>query len=166
MQLRIGLDFGGVIVRSASDSSMEDTALQDPATVVDDDPLPGAIKGVSRLVDASDGNCWIVSKAGLRMQARSLRWLDSTAFYSRTGLCKDHVRFCVSRQDKAAICTELGITHFMDDRIHVMQILRAVVPHLFLFSAVDEGKLAPSWATHVSSWTEATDLILRTIEEG
>jgi hypothetical protein len=158
-RLRIGLDFGGVIVRAASANATEDTGLHEPGKVVDE-ALPGSIEGVSRLVDASDGNVWIVSKAGAKMQARTLQWLHNTGFYSQTGLSRDHVRVCVSREQKAPICTELAITHFMDDRVHVMQILRDVVPNLFLFQPTEEKKAIPGWATHVSNWMEATALIL------
>src|SRR5437762_193257 len=130
-QPRIGLDLGGVIVRAASRSATDDTELHDPADVLDE-PLPRAVDGVARLVDATDGDVWIVSKAGERMQARTLHWLDDTRFYSRTGLSKDHVRFCLTREQKAPVCTELAITDFMDDGVHVLQTLRYVVANLGL----------------------------------
>ena len=162
--LRIGLDFGGVIVSAAAARSpTDDTELHDPREVLDE-PLSGAIEGVSRLVEATDGDVWIVSKAGAKMQARTLRWLDDTSFYSRTRLSKDHVRFCLTREEKAPVCVELGITHFMDDRVHLMQILRNVVPNLFLFSPLQQRKAIPSWVTPVSNWSEATAVILRATE--
>jgi hypothetical protein len=64
------------------------------------------------------------------MQERTLTWLQSVDFCSRTGLQPDHECFCLQREGNASICRELEITHFIDDRVHVMQILRGVVPHL------------------------------------
>lgn len=84
-RIRIGLDFGGVIVPAASDKSKEDTALRHGALLLDD-PLPGAVEGVAALVQASGGNVWIVSKAGLRTQARTRHWLDATRFFPERGL--------------------------------------------------------------------------------
>ena len=57
-----------------------------------------------------------------------MTWLQSVDFFSRTGLHKDPLRFCLQREDKASICRELEITHFIDDRVHLMQILRGVFP--------------------------------------
>jgi hypothetical protein len=53
--------------------------------------------------------------------------------FSRTGLNQEQVRFCLKREDKATVCRELEISHFIDDRVHIMQILRGVVLSLCLF---------------------------------
>ena len=67
------------------------------------------------------------------MQELTLSWLQSVDFFSRTDLQPDHVCFCLQREDKENICRGLRITHFIDDRVHIMQILRRVVPRLCLF---------------------------------
>lgn len=51
------------------------------------------------------------------MQERTLAWLQSVDFFSRTGLQPVHVRFCLQRQDKENICRELGISHFIVDLV-------------------------------------------------
>lgn len=147
---RIGVDFGGVIVRLIDRVQSEDSAFvraEDRQAAHD-----GAVDGVRQLVEWTDGQVWIVSKAGPRMQANSLAWLEATSFYESTGLSEDHVHFCRERQGKAPICAELGITHFIDDRVNLMQILRGTVPNLFLFGP--EASECPSWATPARNWTE------------
>ncbi|MDP3770860.1 MAG: hypothetical protein Q8R16_01000, partial [bacterium] len=52
--------------------------------------------------------------------------------YERTGIGRDHVRFCRERHEKAGICEELGITHFVDDRLEVLGNL-TTVGTLYLF---------------------------------
>lgn len=131
MSMRIGLDFGGVIVRGRDHAQGEDTDIGDGdgAQVAN----VGAFEAVSQLVSACDGCVWIVSKAGPKMQVRTLAWLEAVSFFTRTGLSADHVKFCLQREDKKVICSDLGLSHFVDDRIHVMQILLHTVPHLYLF---------------------------------
>ncbi len=48
-------------------------------------------------------------------------------------MCAEHVRFCRERPQKLPICAELGITHFIDDHMEIMDVLRPIVPHLYLF---------------------------------
>ena len=67
------------------------------------------------------------------MQERTLTWLQSVDFFSRTGMQPDQVRFCLQREEKATLGTELAISHCIDDRVRVMHILRGVVSHLCLF---------------------------------
>lgn len=154
--MRVGIDFGGVIVRRENEVPGEDTDLNeaDGTEVVQ----PGVFEAVARIVSACGGAVWIVSKAGPRMQARTLAWLEAAAFFSRTGLEAEHVRFCARREDKQAICKELGLTHFVDDRIHVMQILRGTVPNLCLFGPAEDRRYCPPWATFVQTWDQVANL--------
>ena len=83
-------------------------------------PLANAVRNICALVDAFDGNVWIVSKAGARTESLTRRWLGARNFFGETGLEEDHLRFCRERSDKQPICSELGVTHFVDDRVHIM----------------------------------------------
>ncbi len=149
---RIGLDFGGVIVESKRSSVGEDTVLASTDGI--QIARPGVFNAVEELVSLCEGRIWIVSQAGLRTQAGTRKWLETTDFFGRTGLEPEHVRFCLEREGKLGICRELAITHFVDDRIHVMQILRHDVPHLYLFGQAGDEKYCPPWATFVSSWAQ------------
>ena len=103
----------------------------------------------------SSGSVWIVSKDGERMQERTLGWMASVNFHSRTGIDLGHVRFCREREQKREICCELGITHCVDDLVHVMQILRGAVPNLYLFGPVERARSGPPWAKFVSAWARS-----------
>ena len=157
MEMRVGLDFGGVIVPKGKSRAGEDTALEGSEGC--GHAQKGAFEDIQRIVAACDGRVWIVSKAGPRMQARTRQWLASADFWARTGMVTGRVRFCLEREEKAQLCSELGITHFVDDRVHVMQILRPVVPHLYLFGDEGDERLCPPWATFVKDWAQVADRI-------
>ncbi len=163
MTARVGIDFGGVIVMHWKGVLGEDTSLKgtDGYQVVRD----GAYDAVRQIVLACDGRVWIVSKAGQRMQALTLAWLDAVYFFSRTGLKRDHVRFCLKREDKEKICRDLKINYFIDDRIHIMQILRYAVSHLYLFGDQGDEKFCPPWATFVSTWDQVVDMVTASIKK-
>jgi hypothetical protein len=74
-----------------------------------------------------------VSKCGVRVERRTLRWLDGHDFYRRTGVDPAHVRFCRARADKRLHAVELGLIHFVDDRPEVHAALHGVVEHQYLF---------------------------------
>ena len=158
ISMRIGLDFGGVILRLRDQRSREDTSLDraDGIEIAHD----GAIDGVRTMVAQTCGSVWIVSKAGTRMQETTRNWLDSVDFFTQTGMAPENLRFCLERSEKNAICRSLDISHFVDDRIHIMQILRHSVPHLFLFGPEENRHFSPPWATFVTSWTDLVGKVL------
>jgi hypothetical protein len=120
---------------------------------------------IHKIISICEGRVWIISKAGPRMQARTRAWLDTVDFFSRTGLDVEHVRFCLERQEKEAICRELGISHFVDDHVHVMQILRHTVPHLYFFGEQGRKRFCPPWATFVSNWAEVVELLTSSLSK-
>lgn len=163
MKACVGIDFGGVIVKNRKLSPNEDTGLvgTDKAEVAQD----GVFEAIREIVLICDGLVWIVSKAGPRMQSRTREWLNAVDFFSRTGLDPYNIRFCLERQEKERICHELRIGHFIDDRIHVMQILRHTVPHLYLFGERGDERLCPPWATFVSDWAEIVSLLKSSLQK-
>jgi hypothetical protein len=54
---------------------------------------------------------------------------------SLTRLHAAQVRFCQQRHDKATLCRQLGVTHFIDDRLAVLSHLVGTVPHLYLLQS-------------------------------
>jgi hypothetical protein len=149
---RIGIDFGGVVVTAGGAGTRGDTSLA--GAELEEVVQPGVFEAVRELVERCAGRVWIVSKARPHMQARSRGWLEAVDFHGRTGLPREHVRFCLEREDKAALCRELAVTHFVDDRVALMQILRGVVPHLYLFGDPRDARGCPPWATFVTAWAE------------
>src|SRR5262245_40018645 len=156
----LGIDIGRVIIAPGSgraDTSFIDgseaDALCTPAT-------EGAIEAIAQLVEAFGGRVWLVSKCGPRIQRRTLRWLKHNRFHEETGLRRDRVRFCLERRDKREHCATIAATHFVDDRLDVLQNLRDLVPNLFWFAPDPRGQPAPEWAAHARSWDELRHVIL------
>lgn len=153
---KLGVDFGKVIMGAVIDgkadtsflgSTLED-AMSSPAT-------PGAISSLRTLVDSFEQRVWIVSKCGPSVQRKTLAWLAYHEIYEKTGLRKDRVRFCRARREKAPICEDLGITHFVDDRLDVLLPMEGIVPHRFLFGEQGaEGARVPDSVTPVFDWAE------------
>ena len=79
---RLGIDIGRVIIDSPPG---EDTAFfhGDQATVLRTPGVPGAFEAITRLVELFDGQAWLVSKCGPRIQQRSLDWLHHHHFFTR-----------------------------------------------------------------------------------
>ncbi len=153
----LGIDFGGVIIPMVDRSSHKDTQFSDRFLATA--PHAGAIQRIQALVDILDGRVWIISKAGWRTEGLTREWLRSWDFFRSTGLKESHVRFCRERPEKLDICSELCITHFVDDRIHVMQILRGTVPNLYLFGDKLQNRSARKWTRCVEDWTECYEAI-------
>lgn len=162
---KIGIDFGGVIIpiinfRSKNDTSFieceNNSSLQTPEN-------KNAIVSIHALVKNYDKkNIFIISKAGLKTQDRTVNWLNNNNFFQRTGFAKENILFCDEREEKGILCKKLGIIHFIDDRIHIMQILREIVPNLYLFGENEKNKNVTKWVTLVENWDELLPYLLQT----
>lgn len=155
--MKLGLDIGGVLIprsrsASASDTSFMGSGLRD---VLLTPPYPGMFEVVPLLVTRFDGQVWLVSKAHRRMQDKTRRWLDHHRFFERTQIPADHIRFCLERPQKADLCREIGITHFLDDRLDVLQHLKDVVPNRYLFAPEERVKRDASIVA-ISNWPAAS----------
>ena len=158
----LGIDVGGVIIDRANDvtdtSFFSENFLQTTA-------VPGAFGAIARLVrERFHGQAHVVSKCGIKIQHKTRKWLEHHSFHPRTEIPRDNVHFCINRHDKAPICKELGITHFIDDRLDVLTHMEDLVPHCYLFNprpddaaahARDNGNIIL-----VASWEELLKLLL------
>lgn len=162
---RLGLDIGGVIIaRSAHDSSDTSFFGGSLAAALATPPTEGMFEHVPVLVQRFGGAIWLVSKAGSRIQERTLRWLEHHKFFERTNISRAHVRFCRERPEKAAHCAELALSYFVDDRLDVLQHLDGVVPHRFLFGPQDRP-VAENRITPVATWAEVTSKVMPKVLE-
>lgn len=161
----LGIDIGRVIVGATHQSGGADTSFlsgSDAAALAT--PItPGAIEAIAELVEVFQGRVWLVSKCGPRIQALTRRWLRGQRFYALTGVREDCVRFCLQRPDKREHCLAIGATHFVDDRLDVLQHLVGVVPYLYWFGYQKPGSQAPAWAQPALDWVEARRAILNQI---
>lgn len=154
MNERLGIDVGGVITDRADDKSdtsfLSDNYLNTAA-------CDGAFAAIERLVGSlGNENVFIVSKCGENVERKTRSWLSHHRFFELTGMHSANMHFCRQRQDKAPICRNLEITHFIDDRADVLRFMRTIVPNRYLFGpqihAVAEDALIP-----VRDWDEVLE---------
>jgi hypothetical protein len=146
----LGIDIGRVIIGGEGADTQfldgnEASAMATPA-------VAGAFDAIAELVRMFDGNVWLVSKAGPRIQARTRRWLDERSFFDVTSVARDHLRFCRERREKADHALALELTHFIDDRFDVLEHLEGIVPHRFLFGSQRRRHPSGPTLTHVRDW--------------
>lgn len=162
----LGIDIGRVIIGAADPSGKADTsflsgsdeaALSTPAS-------EGAFSAIAELTRAFEGRVWLVSKCGPRIQRLTRRWLQRQSFYERTGVRPDRVRFCLKRPEKRDHCAAIGATHFIDDRLDVLEHLAGLVPRLYWFGYQLGASEAPAWTQPVRDWSEARRLVLAQVE--
>ena len=160
---RLGIDIGNVIINGPAHPGGGDTAFfeGDEATMLATPEMDGAVAAIGRLTGLLDGRVWLVSKCGPRVQDRTLRWLDAHDFYQRTGVPRDHVRFCRTRPDKRGHCLELGLTHFVDDHPEVHEAIRGTVAFQYFFGPQDAP--IPDWGRHTPTWTDAERSIVKSL---
>jgi len=158
----LGIDIGRVIIGAADSSGCADTsflsgseeaALSTPAT-------SGSFEAIAQLTQAFEGRVWLVSKCGPRIQQLTRRWLTRASFYERTGVRQDRVRFCLKRPEKRDHCAAIGATHFIDDRLDVLENLAGLVPRLYWFGHQVPNARGPEWAQPVCDWPRAHALVL------
>jgi hypothetical protein len=151
----LGVDVGGVIIDLVSEDRGRDPAADFAAA----SPVAGAFESIGRLVERRFAErVWLVSRCDAPVEPLILAWLDCHEFFRVTGVARERVRFCRERHDKAAICRELGVTHFVDDRHDVLGPLVGVVAHPFLLQSRgtdprSAASLPPSVA-RVTGWSE------------
>lgn len=163
---RLGVDIGRVIFGTADIGGDADTTFLSggEAEAMATPAAPGVFDALARLTEAFEGQVWLVSKCGPRIQARSRRWLHHHRFFDRTGIKEEHLRFCRERHEKRQHAEELGLGFFVDDRTDVLRHLVGLVPRLYLFGHQKPAS-APLWdARPVLDWSEAEPALLEDLE--
>jgi hypothetical protein len=160
---RLGIDIGRVVIDGPAHVGAADTAFftGDEAVMLATPEVLDAVAAITRLMKRFDGRVWLVSKCGLRIRARTRRWLDAHDFYRRTGLPPEHLRFCLTRRDKRVHCQQLGLTHFIDDHPDVHAAIRGTVDHQYFFGP--QRRPVPGYGQHAPTWVDAERLIERSL---
>jgi len=149
----LGIDIGRVLISPDSggggDTSFIGGTLE---AALATPPYDGVFEVLPALVKHFEGRVWLVSKARSRVEHKSRCWLAHHRFFERTGIHPGHLRFCIERHQKADHCRELGITHFIDDRLDVLGHLDGVVRHRFLFGPQKAGIAHSNDIVRLPSW--------------
>lgn len=116
MQTKIGIDVNGVIADSRT--PRYNTKKYSIFSVMD-----GSIPTLKKLADQIGAeNIFIISRVKIpQLSLLTGIWLETHKFLQRTGISLDNVIICHNLKDKAPIAQELGITHFIDDRLKVLK---------------------------------------------
>ena len=156
---RLGIDIGRVLMCPTHDDGRPDTSFLSASdeAALETPAAPGMFEVVPALVRLFDGRTWLVSKAGARIEKLTRRWLEHHRFFERTGLDPSHVRFCRRRDEKRGHADDLRLTHFIDDRLDVLEHLRGGVPRLALFGV--QTTAIPDWVVHLPEWAALAGLL-------
>jgi len=128
-------------------------------------PFDDAFRVIRRFKQAWK-NVIIVSRVNEEQKRQSLAWLDKHNFYGVTGIPDYHVFYCAERHEKAIICQQQGVTHFIDDRPEVMSHLAPHI-HKLLFNPIQTDvdkfqdkliltKIVGNWKEIESLWLPET----------
>jgi hypothetical protein len=159
--MKLGLDIGRVLISTEpadgkNDSSFIGGSLE---AALATPPYRGMFEAVPALVERFNGQVWLVSKCRQRVEDKTRHWLAHHRFFERTGIPNGNLRFCIERHQKAIHCKELGLTHFVDDRLDVLGYLDGVVEHRFLFGPQKPGVAVPPGVVAVADWEAAQQVV-------
>lgn len=169
---RLGIDIGRVIIRGYDHfESDHDTPFVHVSKMTDEQNLAVPEMGgiwvyIPELVTSSrqqGGDAWLVSKAkSERTRQLTTAWLEYHGFWEKTGMDRAKLIFTNTREEKAGVARELGLTHFVDDRVGVLRHMVGIVPVRVLFGQQDDASLA--WARdnetlHAHDWAHASQLL-------
>lgn len=160
----LGVDVGGVLVDRVAEGSdtsfFGDRPMDTPA-------VAGALEAVAELVELFEFRVHIVSKAGPKIAELTRRWLGSRGVTGDGGIPLDNVHFVRKRPEKHPICEQLGVTHFVDDRLDVLAHLTSVDQRYLFIGGLGDREApmqVPDWATIIDAWPRLVGLLLRDVE--
>ena len=158
--MALGLDFGGVIA-APTRGGAHHVAELDPRHVA---PVPGAEQALAELLELFRGRVWLISKASQVTRDWTSTWLDIHGFYDVRRMQRDHVEFVAEPHEKREHCLIHGITHFVDDQLCNLELLRGAVDWLCLFGAEASAE-SDSFALRALGWDAALRLIRESVAE-
>ncbi len=159
MEYKLGIDIGGVIIDRINDDT--DTSFFGE-NYLKTTAVPRAFESIAKLnKSVFRDSVYIISKCGEGIQRKSLNWLAHHRFYDITGIPLERIHFCRRRNGKGPISRDLGLTHFIDDRLEVLSYMFDDVEKLYLFKPqereVENWKQLLSSVTRVENWSELTE---------
>ena len=142
---RLGVDIGGPIMASPNELFFSDRYLEVPL-------VPGVVASLTRLRARFAGHIYLIS-TNIRRRPQALEILEKHRILDLVG--RDHVLMCETDAAKADACREIGISHFVDDRIEVLDLMTTVTRR-YLFGgapAAGDDRPLPANTLLVTSWS-------------
>lgn len=169
-KIALGIDIGRVIINGDNKSKNDTSFIQENTMekIVETPAMAGCFKAIEELVNIFEKRVWLVSKAYPNTQRKTIAWLEANKFFERTGINPDNLVFCLERPQKAEYCREFSLTHFIDDRLDVLNYVSSEANQCFLFGQQKGDVKIPSWVQWGSNWPETLRLVkesLRTKDE-
>lgn len=156
----LGVDIGGVIIDRANDKT--DTSFFSENYLLTT-PVPGALESLAYLASNFFPAVYLISKCGPQIEAKTRDWLKHHDFFRKTSIPPENLHFCRERKNKAVICHNLGISHFIDDRLEVLSCLDQV-PNLYLFKPnpdeIKRYEIHLEKVTRIESWEDLLKKII------
>ena len=152
----LGIDFGNVVIDHLTfGTTPEFIDTGDYRTIP---PVPDSLEIIADLEKKFGANIFIVYNANQVADAKIHSWLDYHHFFKRTRISPDQVIRTNQGRNKRPLCSELHITHFVDDRLEVLTHLIGEVGNLYLFRPqkheVEQHKNSLDKVILVDSWKE------------
>ncbi|QQS22818.1 hypothetical protein IPM19_04305 [bacterium] len=127
---RLGLDVGNVLVMATQQEALQDDFLLRK-------PTDNAFETIASLVQEKifePENIFIISACGPDTEQKTKQWFRHHRIFHRVGIRSKNWYFVRHRSDKAPVCRALGITHFVDDRLDVLDNIHRESPRTKLFA--------------------------------
>lgn len=135
---------------------------------MDTPAVTGALEAIPALVDLFGHRVFIVSKAGPKIASLTRQWLGIRGAVGPEGIDPASVHFVRKRPDKHPVCEQLGVTHFVDDRLDVLQHL-ASVERRYLFTGGlgqhEPPATVPDDIIVVSTWSRLVGLLIGDLDQ-
>lgn len=125
----LGLDFGNVIRPAIPDGQHGSFDLPDNS-YLDSPDFPEAKKCLLEAKRHFD-EIHLISRSNDGRWDDRRKWLTHRGYDEIFELGKIH--FCLNYKDKAPICRDIGVTHFVDDNLSRVLLHLSTVPNLFWF---------------------------------
>jgi hypothetical protein len=132
---RLGLDIGRVITSEPTDGLGPTMFMDD---FLNTPPAEGCFEAIADFRNKRFGDeIYLVSKCGPKMQQRTVDWLGHWNFYGETGVTPSNLHFCREYAEKNIIASRLRLTHFVDDRLNVLNFISPQVERILFVPPSD-----------------------------
>ena len=112
--------------------------------------VPGVLGSLVRLRARFGSQVYLIS-TNIRRRREALEILDKHGILHFVG--RERVVMCETDAAKADTCRELGISHFVDDRLEVLELLGTVARRYLFQSDAGASPALPANMLRVSSWS-------------